>query len=174
MGTAVHIRTWLWEALLRIAALLGITLLWETLLWITALLWIALLRIAALLWIALLRENALLWITLLLWEAALLLWIASLLLLLNCIKSGEAACSLLLSIIWLLIEEVEVFTLLLRSFAASRVAGERISRINIESVCEISRSTELRSGSLCIIISAEEIRSRICGNETCCGNSLLR
>ena len=118
-------------ALLRIALLLRETalLLWEA----------ALLRIALLL-----RETALLRITLL--GIALLLWITSLLL--SRIKSRETACTLLLSIIWLLIEEVEVFTLLLSIIASRFVTGEWISSIHIEAVCKIGRSTKLRSWRL--------------------------
>ena len=157
---ASHIRTGLREALLLRIALLRITLLRE------ALLRIALLRIARLLREALLLGIArLLRITLLLREA----------LLLCSIKSRESACTLLLSLIRLLIEEVEIIALLLSCrILTAFVACEGVSGINIEAVCKISGSTKCRSGRFSIIIAAEEVRSSICGNEACCGNSFLR
>jgi len=180
---ASHIRTGLREALLLRIALLRITLLREALLRI-ALLRIArllrealLLRIARLLRITLLLREALLRITLLLREA-LLLRITLLLreaLLLCSIKSRESACTLLLSLIRLLIEEVEIIALLLSCrILTAFVACEGVSGINIEAVCKISGSTKCRSGRFSIIIAAEEVRSSICGNEACCGNSFLR
>ena len=180
---ASHIRTGLREALLLRIALLRITLLRE------ALLRIALLRIARLLREALLRIALLLRITLLLREAlllritlllreALLLGITLLLreaLLLCSIESRESACTLLLSLIRLLIEEVEIIALLLSCrILTVFVACEGVSGINIEAICKISGSTKCRSGRFSIIIAAEEVRSSICGNETCCGNSFLR
>ena len=181
---ASHIRTGLREALLLRIALLRITLLREALLRIALLRIARLLREALLLGIArllritlLLREALLLGITLLLREA-LLLRITLLLreaLLLCSIKSRESACTLLLSLIRLLIEEVEIIALLLSCrILTAFVACEGVSGINIEAVCKISGSTKCRSGRFSIIIAAEEVRSSICGNEACCGNSFLR
>ena len=140
VSSATHIRTGLRESTL----LLRIALLWESLLRITLLLRestplritlllresalllrITLLRESTLLRITLLWESALLLrITLLLWESALLLRIT---LLLSCIESGETACASLLSLFRLLIEEVEVFALLVLScYSAIVFSIERV------------------------------------------------
>ena len=136
VSSAAHIRTGLRESTL----LLRIALLWESLLRITLLRESTPLRITLLLRESalllritlLLRESTLLRITLLLRESALLLRITLLLweptlllritlLLLSCIESGETACASLLSLFRLLIEEVEVFALLVLSCCSAIV-----------------------------------------------------